>query len=55
MEGRVIAAMGTDWCLIEFEDEMTGTMWRVRIQGDTDGVVPFAVGDEVVLTRKETE
>jgi hypothetical protein len=54
MEGRVTAVMGTDWCLIEFDDEETaGTMWRVRVQGDTNGVLPFALGDKVVLTKKE--
>jgi len=52
MEGTVIAVIGTEWCLIEFANEATGQMWRIKVQGNEEGSVPFALGTKVVLTEK---
>lgn len=54
MDGIVIATMGKDWCLIEFDDGVTGQMWRVKVQGEPGGdEVPFEVGTKVTLTEKK--
>ena len=58
MNGTVTAKIGEDWCMIEFGDKgegATAKMWRMKVQGDAAGSLPFRLGEKVQLTGEEDD
>lgn len=49
--GHVVATLGGDWCLIEFEDETAGKVY-MKLQGNEESI-PWELGTEMVLLTKD--
>lgn len=53
-QGRVTAKMSSDWCLIEFDDDLQGKVF-LKLQGEANSI-PWEVGEKMVLmTQDELE